>query len=154
MVLMLYDRPIVPMSDVENAWFDFIKVGFELYMKEIEGPYNLPDFFHGRTHSKHNAMFVNELVMDSLWNPKDHLVRHYCPVEVTIPRFTQVFNGRYYDERIKLMLLNADEKTNYVFGIESANDGAYKLYISDLHIAMILRMAYGYSVINHAKEND
>lgn len=145
---MLYNKPNMSMSPVEEAWFDFIKTGFELYMKDVEGPYNLPDFFHGKTDSKYNSFFDYKN-LESLWNPKDHLVRYYCPVEITIPRFTQVFNGRYYNERIKLMLSNADEKTNYIFGIETVSDGDYKLYISDLHIAMILRMAYGYSVVNH-----
>ena len=147
MAIMLYNKSITPMTEVEKAWFDFVKTGFELHMKETEGPYNLPDFFHGKTDSKNKSLFDYSNV-DNLWNPKDHLVRHYCPVEVTIPRFTQVFNGRYYEERIKLIMQNADEKTDYVFGIET-NDTEYKLYISDLPIAMILRMVYGYSVINH-----
>ena len=148
-MINLYNKSIVSMSQSDEVWFNLIKTEFEIFMKENKGPYDLPNFFNKVLNITHQK-YQYQSEQTTLWNSKDHVVRHFCPVEISIPEFdTTYFKGRYSKERIILLLEDIDDNRNYIFAVETASEGGYKLYLSELKIATILRITYGYGIKNH-----
>jgi hypothetical protein len=139
----LYERPIVPLSEVDEAWFNLFKVEFKTFMAETQGPYDIQHFLFDTLAIKQTYRTVA--------NAMDHTMRYFCPIEVDIPRFeVQFFAGKYYDMRIQLLIDSADDNKDFIFMIETANDGNYKLFLSDIGVAALLRITNGYTITNHA----
>jgi hypothetical protein len=149
MTFMLYDKPSVLLSESDQAWYNLIKTEFTIYMRENEGPYNLPDFFNNILCITHHK-YKHQSEQTTLWNAKDHIMRDFCSIEVDIPRFQiQFFNGKYYDMRIFQILHGIDDNKDYVFGIETTNGGDYKLYLSNIKVATLLRISHGFNITTH-----